>query len=95
MSDRTSDMDQHDFDLRSRIVNLEHGSTGHGNRLTALELWTRQRDVTDARRDEQLSGIKEDLKTIKVNISWIVKLILGGIVLGVIAFMMAGGFKVP
>jgi len=93
MTDRTPDMDNHD--LRGRIVSLEHGAAAKETRLVALELWTRQRDVSDARRDEQLSGIKEDLKTIKVNISWIVKLIIGGMLLGVIAFMMAGGFKVP
>jgi hypothetical protein len=46
-------------------------------------------------REEQFRGIKDDLKTIKTNLSWIVKLIIGGIVMGVVAFLISGGFKVP
>lgn len=30
-----------------------------------------------------------------MNLSWIVKLIIGSIVLAVVAFMISGGFKVP
>jgi hypothetical protein len=95
MTERTPEMDQHDFDLRGRVVNLEHGATGFSNRLTALELWKYQSDIADARREEQFSGIKQDLTTIKSNLSWVVRLFVGGIVLGVVGFMMAGGFKIP
>lgn len=93
MEDRTSEMDQHD--LRGRVVGLEHGSVSHGSRLTALELWTRNRDITDARKDEQMLNIQRDLEAIKGNLSKIVWLIIGGIVMGAVAFMMAGGFKIP
>jgi hypothetical protein len=84
-----------DHDLRSRVVGLEHASASKETRLTALEQWKGQRDIADAVREEQFRGIKDDLKTIKTNLSWIVKLIIGGIVMGVVAFLISGGFKVP
>lgn len=93
MTERTSDMDHHD--LRGRVVGLEHGHASHLTRLVALELWTRNRDISDARRDEQFLGIQKDLDSIKSNLSRIVWLIVSGIILGVVAFMMSGGFKVP
>jgi hypothetical protein len=95
MTERTAEMDQHDFDLRSRVVNLEHGSTGFTNRLTALELWKYQSDIADAVRDEQGKNIREDLTSIKGTLSRLNWLMISGIILGVIAFLLRGGFKIP
>lgn len=95
MTERTAEMDQHDFDLRSRVVNLEHGSTGFTNRLTALELWKYQSDIADAVRDEQFKGIEKALTTIQGTLSRINWLMIGGIVLGFVGFMLRGGFKIP
>lgn len=95
MTERTPDMDQHDFDLRSRVVNLEHSSTGVSNRLTALELWKGQRDISDAVKDEQLKGIEKALTGIQSTLGRINWLLISGIVIGFVGFMLKGGIKLP
>ena len=85
-----------DPDLRSRVVGVEQ-------RLTALEVWQRQRDIESARHDEKwnamearidnrFSGLEKSVHSIQTSLAWINKLIIGGIIAGVIGFLIRGGF---
>lgn len=69
-------------------------------RLTALENWRQQADIAEVKRDGQLSNMKEkmdqvkaDVTDIKGTLTWLNRLIIGGIIMGVIAFALTGGFK--
>lgn len=90
---RTQDMENHD--LRARVVQLEQHHQEKVQRLTALEQWRIATDLAMVRKDEQFGVIKEDIKTIKSTMSRIMWLIIGGIISGLVAFMMSGGFKIP
>jgi hypothetical protein len=89
-----------DFDLRSRVVGNEHQITAMALRVTSLEQWQRQAELADARKDEQwkhmdnrfndlekkISGVSETL----VKVVW---LIISALILGVISFIIKGGFN--
>lgn len=85
-----------DLDLRSRVVGVEQ-------RLTALEVWQRQRDIESARHDEKwnamearidnrFSGLEKSVHSIQASLAWINRLIIGGIIAGIIGFLIRGGF---
>ncbi len=100
MSERTTEMDS--GDLRSRVVSLEHQGAARDQRLAAVEAWQRQSDIADARKDEQFKHMDSRFSTLDAKIdgvsgtlNWIAKLVVGGIILAIVAFMMGGGFKVP
>lgn len=87
---------QMDHDLRSRVVAIEQ-------RMTASEAWQRQRDIESARHDEKwnamearidtrFSGLEKSVHSIQTSLSRINWLIIGGIVTGVIGFLIKGGF---
>lgn len=91
--------EQMDGDLRPRMINVEHKSTEHAQRLTALETWKQQTDVADARRSEQWIALKSDMTGLKTSIGevqgtlrWIGRTIIGAIILAVVAFLIKGGF---
>ena len=92
--ERMEDMDPIS-ELRSRMRDVEKTIVQHGERLNTVDTWQRNADVASARRDEQFTAIKEDLKSIKSNLSKIVWLILGAIVAAVMAFLIRGGLHVP
>lgn len=86
-----------DHDLRSRVVGVEQ-------RLTALEVWQRQRDIESARHDEKwnametridlrFSGLEKSVHSIQMSLTWINRLIIGGIITGVVGFLIKGGFS--
>mgnify|MGYP001617171692 CR=1 FL=1 len=92
--------------VRVRVNALEHVSTLHEQRITALEHWRTHSDISDARREEQMVGfrasidkdmasIKEDISGLAGTLQWITRLLIGGIILGILAFMMKGGFTLP
>ncbi|TWH28081.1 MULTISPECIES: hypothetical protein [unclassified Aminobacter] len=96
MTEKASEMDH---DLRSRVVTLEHASASREQRLTALETWQRQRDIDSARHDERWKNMDErfarvelSLQSVNGTLTWINRLIIGGIIMGIIAFMVKGGF---
>lgn len=91
--------DQMDGDLRSRMSNVEHNTTQHAMRITALETWKQQSDVADARKDEQWIALKSDLSGLKTSVGevqgtlkWIGRTIIGAIIVAVMAFLIKGGF---
>lgn len=85
-------------DLRSRVVYLEHKSTEDRQRISALEIWKSSKDVSDARSDEQMKALTEDVKTIKSGISrlfWIIVTAIVTAVAGiVVTLMMRGGVNI-
>ena len=71
-------------------------------RVVALEQWRVQRDIESARHDEKWLGMEKRLTTIEKDISgiqetltWIMRIIIGGILAGAVAFILKGGFNVP
>lgn len=97
MTEKATDMDS---DLRSRMVSVEHQTQGHGQRLSALETWQRQKDIDSARHDERWKHMDDrfnrlEAKLVSVNdtLTWITRLIIGGIIMAIIAFMVGGGFS--
>ena len=71
-------------------------------RVVALEQWRVQRDIESARHDEKWLGMEKRLTTIEKDISgiqetltWIMRIIIGGILAGAVAFILKGGFSVP
>ena len=76
-----------DTDLRARVV--------------ALEQWRVQRDIDSARHDEKWKHMDERFNRLEValaglsgTLTWIMRIIIGGILAGVVAFMIKGGFAV-
>jgi hypothetical protein len=101
-----TNMPDNESDLRSRVVNLEHTAAANVQRLTSIESRLVKYDIDDARKDEQMktiqsqitsldkkfdektNGIASSLKTINLYI-------IGGIIAGIIGFMLKGGFHIP
>ncbi|EJL54867.1 hypothetical protein PMI09_02183 [Rhizobium sp. CF122] len=91
-----------DYDLRTRVVSLEHQSTLHSQQIAELEKWQRLSDVADARKDEQFknmdvrfTSIDKKIEAINATLSRIMWLVLGGIIMGAVGFMLKGGFNLP
>lgn len=93
-----------DPDLRARVVALEQKDQDRSQRLNAMEAWQRQRDIDSARHDEKwnamdaridarFSGIESSVGDIKHALSRINWLIIGGIITGVVGFLIRGGFS--
>jgi hypothetical protein len=93
-----------DPDLRSRMVSAEHTIQGNSQRLTVIEAWQRQKDIESARHDERwgamdaridnrFSGLEKSVHSIQASLAWINRLIIGGIVAGILGFLIRGGFS--
>lgn len=97
MTEKAPDMES---DLRSRMVSVEHQTQGHGQRLSALEAWQRQKDIDGARHDERwkhmddrFNRIETKLAGVNDTLTWIMRIVIGGILMGAVAFMLQGGFS--
>ncbi|MEZ2132680.1 hypothetical protein [Sinorhizobium sp. CB7] len=66
-----------------------------GTRLLSLEGWKSSKEVSDARSDEQMKALTEDVKSIKSGISRLFWIIVTAIAAGVVTFMIKGGFNIP
>lgn len=86
MTEKANDMDS---DLRARVV--------------ALEQWKTQKEVESARHDERwqamesridtrFAGLERSVSDIQTSLSRINWLIIGGIITGIMAFLVQGGF---
>lgn len=95
-----------DGDIRSRVVSLEHTAQSNTQRLTTLQAWQRQRDIDSARHDEKwtamekridvrFSGLEDSTKGIQTSLTWIVRLILGTIAVGILGLLMKNGAHLP
>lgn len=90
-----------EVDLHSRVVQLEHQSQAREARLVLVETWQRQQEVAEARRDEKWTNLDGRLGSLdsKINkigdtLTWVNRMIIGGLVMGVVAFMLKGGFNI-
>lgn len=82
-------------DLRSRMVNLEHRFTEDRQRISALEIWKQQIDISGAKLDVRFEEMGKRLNRIDTNLSRLMWLFIGGIVAGIVTFMLKGGFSIP
>lgn len=89
-----------DFDLRSRIVGNEHQITAMALRVTSLEQWQRQAELADARKDEQwkhmdnrFNDLEKKISGVSETLAKVVWLIISALILGVISFIIKGGFN--
>jgi len=93
-------------DLRSRVVTLEHTAAANVQRLTSIESRLVKYDIDDARKDEQMKTIQNQITSLdkkfddKVNgiassLRSINMYVIGGIIAGIIGFMLKGGFHIP
>jgi len=87
MTDRTTDMDGNG-DLRARVV--------------ALENWRVQRDIESARHDERWKSMDERFNRLESavasvhgTLNWIMRIVIGAILVAVVSFMVRGGFAPP
>ena len=91
-----------DFDLRSRVVNLEQQLTGMLPRVVVLEKFQVQSEIADARKDEQwkhmdnrFNDLEKKISGVSDTLAKVVWLIISALILGVVSFMIKGGFSVP
>ncbi|WP_246431371.1 MULTISPECIES: hypothetical protein [Paenochrobactrum] len=89
-----------DFDLRSRIIGNEHQITAMALRVTSLEQWQRQAELADARKDEQwkhmdnrFNDLEKKISGVSETLAKVVWLIISALILGVISFIIKGGFN--
>lgn len=97
MTEKASEMDS---DLRARVVTPEHGAASKEQRLSNLEAWQRQKDIDSARHDERwkhmddrFNRIETKLAGVNDTLTWIMRIVIGGILMGAVAFMLQGGFS--
>lgn len=69
-------------------------------RVVALEQWRVQRDIESARHDEKwkhmddrFNRLELKLASVSDTLTWIMRIVLGGILMGVVAFLIRGGFS--
>lgn len=93
---------ENDFDLRSRVVNLEQQLTSILPRLVVLEKFQVQSEIAEARKDEQwkhmdnrFNDLEKKISGVSDTLAKVVWLIISALILGVISFMLKGGFNVP
>ncbi|MEK1888692.1 MAG: hypothetical protein AAAB35_14210 [Phyllobacterium sp.] len=90
------------MDLRSRVVSLEHQHTTILQRVGDLERGQRMSDIEDAKRGEQFNNMNarftsldKKIDDIGGTLKWVNRAITTGIIMGVVAFMLRGGFNLP
>jgi phage shock protein A len=69
-------------------------------RIKSLEDWRSQRDIADARAEEQrkhldarFDALQKQIGDLNDTLRWVNRLIIGSILTGIIAFLISGGFK--
>lgn len=101
MIDKDTEM-EHGGDIRSRVVALEHKFAAADQRMLSVENWQRLADIAEARKSEQFNAmtdrytrIEDDLEKISQTLGRIMWLIIGGIITGMVAFIIRGGLSLP
>lgn len=71
-------------------------------RVTSLEQWQRQAELADARKDEQwkhmdnrFNDLEKKISGVSETLAKVVWLIISALILGVISFIIKGGFNTP
>ena len=63
-------------------------------RITSLESKVGYLETRVAVAESNIAEIRQDIAGIKDNTTWILRLIIGGLIGAVIAFLISGGFSV-
>ena len=82
-------------DLRARVVAVEHKLNDQKSRIVAMEKWQQEQNIANAVRDERWTTTLTRLNNIDGNLKWIVRLVIGGIIAALVAFMVGGGLTIP
>lgn len=84
-----ADMTQHDplLQVHRRLDAHDSRLSGHDDRFARLE-------TQQAVADERSVTIKKSLDEIRDGQRWLIRLVIGGIAAGIIAFLIRGGFHV-
>lgn len=86
---------ENDMDLRARTVALERQYGDLHGRTTELEKWQRKSEVDDARMDVRFTEMDKKLNAINQNLSRLMWMVISGLVGGMLAFLIKGGFNLP
>lgn len=82
-------------DLRARVVTVEHKLNDQKSRIVAMEKWQQEQNIANAVRDERWTTTLTRLNNIDSNLKWIVRLVIGGIIAALVAFVVDGGLAIP
>ncbi|MEJ5019327.1 hemolysin XhlA family protein [Ochrobactrum vermis] len=88
-----TNMPEENADLRTRVVTLEHGQTAIQQRVSDLEKYRQTNEIADAKMETRVEAMNEKLSAISSNTTWIIRLVIGGFLLAIIAFIVSGGLK--
>lgn len=80
-------------DIRARLVYVEHKIQDHKGQLAIINKWIADTNIANAAREVQWTNMLSRLDSIDGNIKWAVRLIIGGIIAGFVAFIIGGGLK--
>lgn len=93
---------EHGGDIRSRVVALEHKFASVDQRMLSVENWQRVADIAEAHKSEQFKAmddrftrIEGDLEKISGTLGRIMWILVGGILSGMVAFIIRGGLSLP
>lgn len=89
-------------DLRTRVNALEHADAAIISRLNTLEQWQRMSEIDDARKDgkwinvdKRFDDLDKKIGNISNILSKIMWIFITSIIVAGVAFIVAGGLKVP
>lgn len=74
-------------DIERDIKNVEDRVEGLAQRVQAIEIKQAASDATEISIDRRLSNIEDQLK-------WVVRLIIGALIMAVIGFALGGGLVI-
>jgi len=76
-------------------LNLQHSRVEKAHdRLDVVENRVNKLELADAVTNERMNSIQKSLGKIDSNTSWIMRLIISGIILAIMTFLVKGGFNV-
>jgi hypothetical protein len=95
-------MEAESGDIRARLVSVEKDQAATTQRVIALEAAQMAANIAEARKEGAWTNMKDKLDALTVSITeiqgtlrWIGRLVIGGIIAGVVAFIFKGGFAIP
>ena len=77
-----------------RIAQAHQRLDGHDGRLDGHDSRIVRLETHSAVAAERAEHIQKSLDKLESGQSWLIRLVLGGLVMGAIAFLLAGGFHV-
>lgn len=76
-------------------LNLQNSRTEKAHdRLDVVESRVSKLELSDAVTNERMNSIQKSLGKIDSNTSWIIRLIIGGLIAAAMTFLVKGGFNV-